>query len=75
MAAKKKETLEVEEGNDELVGEYKLAPQAAHSFHHDFETGLTINRNDVVELKANDIGTATRLAIANNKLVRVFKKA
>ena len=51
-----------------IEGTYKLAYQ--HGHFHDFETELTINRDQEAEVK-EPIGKATGIAIANNRLVIV----
>lgn len=56
--------------SDKLEGTYELGPQAKHGSFHDFESGLTINRDDQVEVK-EPIGKKTRQAIANGWLVYV----
>lgn len=49
-------------------GTYELAHK--HGSFHDFETGLTLNREDQVEVK-EPIGQATLTAIASGRLLLV----
>lgn len=49
-------------------GVYELAFK--HGSFHDFETGLTINREDQVEVK-EPIGAATGIAIQSGRLLWV----
>ena len=52
--------------------------QYKHGSFHDFETGLTINREEQKEVEVDGvIGTATKVAIQNQRLllVRTPKKA
>lgn len=53
-----------------IEGTYKL--QFQHGSFYDFETGLTVNRAQEVEIK-EPIGNATNIAIANNRLLIVHK--
>lgn len=54
-----------------IEGTYKLAFR--HGSFHDFETGLTINRADEVEI-TEPIGRATQTAIASGRLLFVHAK-
>lgn len=51
-----------------IEGTYKL--QFQHGSFHDFETGLTINRADEVEI-TEPMGRATEMAIASGRLLFV----
>lgn len=68
--AKAKEN--VEEVAGELDGQ-KYELKHKHGSFYDFESELTINREEVVTLKGA-VGKATHQAIANGRLVRVYEK-
>ncbi len=59
---------EKKEATDPRCGTYELAHK--HGSFHDFETGLTINRDDQVEV-TEPIGAATGVAIQSGRLLFV----